>query len=303
MSKSVCHINLSDDSRVYRQFRYPAGEWQVRVLADELAYINADEVRVTARIGCAEDIVKLGLLASAIRGASACARTLILPYLPYGRADRRFCDGDCFGLQVFAGLIGSMGFHRVVTLDAHSQVASSHFDQLVNVSPDQFIISAISKFADRQGVNRVCVLYPDDGAAVRYRIPTSIGCNSHQVAVYSLHCRKKRDVATGALSGFEVPCRSEFTTGAAIIVDDICDGGGTFLGIAKELERYNLKLGLYVTHGIFSKGFATLGAAFDRIYSTNSLGDAHSYESVITFECEAALGKAIGDLAGRGGSA
>lgn len=58
-------------------------------------------------------------------------------------------------------------------------------------------------------------------------------------------------------------------------VSDICDGGGTFIGIADAMKDYGLSLGLYVTHGIFSKGFSDLSARFPMIYSSNSLGYEH----------------------------
>lgn len=53
-----------------------------------------------------------------------------------------------------------------------------------------------------------------------------------------------------------------------LIVDDICDGGATFLKIAKELPNTNLYL--YVTHGIFSKGLGDLSRYFIKIFSTDS---------------------------------
>jgi ribose-phosphate pyrophosphokinase len=58
-----------------------------------------------------------------------------------------------------------------------------------------------------------------------------------------------------------------------LIVDDICDGGGTFIGLAAELKNKNAgKLYLAVSHGIFSKGFDSL-KCFDKIFTTNSFKD------------------------------
>jgi len=58
-----------------------------------------------------------------------------------------------------------------------------------------------------------------------------------------------------------------------LIVDDICDGGGTFLGLAEELKECNSgDLYLAVSHGIFSKGSQTLLDNFKSIYSTDSFG-------------------------------
>jgi ribose-phosphate pyrophosphokinase len=62
-----------------------------------------------------------------------------------------------------------------------------------------------------------------------------------------------------------------------VIVDDICDGGRTFLEIAKTIRSERnisiLKIYLVVTHGIFSAGFDELKKHFDGIYCTNSVSD------------------------------
>lgn len=76
-------------------------------------------------------------------------------------------------------------------------------------------------------------------------------------------------------SHVEVPIKSKRSVDY-IIIDDICDGGATFLNIAKEIRNnhfkslYDIKIYLIVTHGIFSKGFDELSKYFDGIYCTNS---------------------------------
>ena len=54
-----------------------------------------------------------------------------------------------------------------------------------------------------------------------------------------------------------------------IIVDDICDGGTTFIKLAQRIDekiygRY--RLDLYVTHGIFSRGLDVLRPYFNHVY-------------------------------------
>jgi ribose-phosphate pyrophosphokinase len=57
-----------------------------------------------------------------------------------------------------------------------------------------------------------------------------------------------------------------------MIVDDICDGGRTFIKLAKAIQnqRPNAKIYLVVTHGIFSAGFDELSKWFEGIYTTDS---------------------------------
>ena len=68
-----------------------------------------------------------------------------------------------------------------------------------------------------------------------------------------------------------------------IIIDDICDGGATFINIAKELRKPGYmykdnKIYLIVTHGIFSKGTTKLSQYFDGIYCTNSYKNCNQLE-------------------------
>ena len=57
-----------------------------------------------------------------------------------------------------------------------------------------------------------------------------------------------------------------------LIVDDLCDGGATFIAEAKYLKKLfpDISLSLFVYHGIFSKGITILLEHFDHIYCTNS---------------------------------
>lgn len=65
-----------------------------------------------------------------------------------------------------------------------------------------------------------------------------------------------------------------------LIVDDLCDGGATFLALATKLREYGAeKVYLYVTHGIFSKKYEELKKVIDHIYCTNSVRDIEGYDN------------------------
>lgn len=268
---------------IYQSFDYPAGETQVRLL--ELDWFKGvDEVHVIAKLKSAHDIIELALLCDALYGLEVPTIQLILPYYPYARADRRFVPGDCLGVGVFAKLIESMRTNTIITLDVHSTKAEEElplYSVFRDVSPLPLIEQAIVKFARMYERDRICVLFPDTGARNRYRIDDLVGCNVEAVRVKKLYASKQRDPVTGKFLGFEVPKVEEFEGLPILIVDDICDGGGTFIGIAELLGRKSI-LGLYVTHGIFSQGVEVLTdldsqgisrdrmVAFKRIYTSNS---------------------------------
>lgn len=258
-----------DEGLKYMQFRYPAGEVQVRLNPSVLHSLSeADEVCVYAKINDGE-IMALAQLTNAIKGVvdASTYQVLILPYLPYARADRRFVLGDCHGLCAYAQLINSLGYDKVVSLDVHSP-SSYRIDTLKSITPISLIETVLSQLSNP------AVLLPDSGAS-RYGLSNA------------LCCTKSRDSITGELSNFVVPPRKDFGDAKSIlIVDDICDGGRTFIGIADAMKDYDLPLYLYVTHGIFSNGFGELTKRFSHIYTTDSFISKSDDPHVSVIPCE-----------------
>jgi len=61
----------------------------------------------------------------------------------------------------------------------------------------------------------------------------------------------------------------------AIITDDICDGGYTFIKVAEQLKAKGAsKVILFVTHGIFSKGLGVFDGLIDHVFTTDSFEHA-----------------------------
>ena len=86
---------------------------------------------------------------------------------------------------------------------------------------------------------------------------------------------KVRDVSTGEILSTQV--FSEHVGNADfLMLDDICDGGRTFIELARELRKLTTgKIFLYVTHGIFSKGGDVFDGFIDQIYTSNLMGEPH----------------------------
>ena len=63
-------------------------------------------------------------------------------------------------------------------------------------------------------------------------------------------------------------------------MDDICDGGRTFIELAKAIRasRPTAEVYLVVTHGIFSNGFAELKKELQKVYSSNSYSDLNEVD-------------------------
>jgi ribose-phosphate pyrophosphokinase len=117
--------------------------------------------------------------------------------------------------------------------------------------------------------NNFYLISPDAGSNKKiYDLAKSIGYTNEII-----RCDKLRDIPTGQIIE-TIVYKDDLDGKDAIIVDDICDGGKTFIELAKVLKQKNVgKIYLVVTHGIFSNGFEGLAEYISGIYTTNSVKD------------------------------
>lgn len=238
------------DSRV-EPFRFPGGEWHLRLPKNETP---------TAAImhgADAEDLVVLSLWADWAHSEGV-EPTLFLPYLPAARADR----GVPFGAKVYADIINDAGFAEVVVFDPHSPVAPSLIENVRIVDSAPVIRNAIFGRSGLTG-DYAAIIAPDKGAVERASRTADL------LGLPLLTATKSRDFATGKLTGFHAP-EGVPESGRLLIVDDICDGGGTFMGLAEAMNVGRERLSLWVSHGIFSGRANLLTEHFGAIYTTDS---------------------------------
>lgn len=184
---------------------------------------------------------------------------LVLPYMPGARADR----GNPFGLSVYARFINDLYLHQVIVFDPHSEVTEDMlepFEGLTVVHSDELFNQKHMRAVLNQYTG---IIAPDKGAVKR----ATAMANLANLPVFT--ATKHRDEASGKLSGFQIDGLDP--EGFYLIVDDICDRGGTFKGLATAAGLEWGSLDLYVSHGVFSSdALDTLGQFFENIFTTNS---------------------------------
>lgn len=193
-------------------------------------------------------------------------RRLILPYIPGARQDRANPSGDVgFMLATVGRILSTYDFEEIVVADPHSPKASWYIPNMVEY-PLVNIYAHLWK-------GYTGVIAPDKGGVERATIAAKVLDKPLYLG------GKVRDVSTGKLTGFEV---EELERGGHyIVVDDICDGGGTFVGLGEKIREQGAFADLFVTHGIFSKGTRDLTAIFKNIYTTNTRS-VHERNDVLT---------------------
>lgn len=232
----------------HKIFYFPGGEamldWQPPTASNQIAYLR----------GCSgDDLFALAMWNDAVKQHGYNLKTiLVLPYLPGARADR----GTPFGAKVYADFINSLNLDKVICLDPHSPVAPSLYNNL------HVVEAADLPIWDQLQGRFDGVIIPDKGARDRaVAVADRLGVPTFQAG-------KERDFTTGKLSNFTV--EDVGNARHLLVVDDICDGGGTFLGLASAVPD-DVQLSLWVTHGIFSKGAVwKLRERYTQVYNTES---------------------------------
>ena len=211
---------------------------------------------------------------------------LFIPYLPYARQDRRMTKHDAFSLKVFSKLLNSLGIDTIMCFDAHSDVAAM-VDNLVIIPQDR--IMSISEVSHALTVNDPIIVAPDAGAVKKVHKVVSALVRADSPVIMD----KEREPSTGKIGNHKIISGAERVEGRhCLIVDDICDGGRTFISAAAELHQYGAaSVSLYVTHGIFSQGVdALLDGGISEVFTTDSIHDTRApSDKVRVFECDRIL--------------
>lgn len=262
----ILNLILPNASDIKFEIMYfPDGQPHIKINAEDLTTENAS-CRILSRIANANDLMLVLLAKNTLEYLGFEKVELYISYLMAARMDRVMTNGEPFSLKVVAGILNSASFHKIKIFDPHSEVTTALLNKSFAIENIDYVKEVLKSYTNKNpnaDVSRYCIVSPDAGALKKiYKVAAALN-NIHVV-----ECMKNRDVKTGALKGFEV-FEKDLTGKTCFIVDDICDGGGTFIGVAAELKKLGAeKIILVISHGIFSKGYALKNV--DEIYCTDS---------------------------------
>jgi len=246
----------------HESFTFSDGEPHIKILDT----IDTNNVTITHRLNSFNDLGLLLIAIDALKRMFVKNIELFIPYFPAARQDRVMIEGEALTVKVYADIINSLNLDKITIFDPHSEVSSALLNNCVVVNNHKFISHVVQQLP-----NDLLLVSPD-GRALKKIHKLAMHLENYQV----LECGKKRDVKSGSLSGFKVP-EDDLQGKDCLIVDDICDGGGTFLGLSHELKKRNSgNLFLAISHGIFSKGLEKLESEFEQIFTTDSIGNIES---------------------------
>ena len=242
----------------FNSFVFSGGEVQVKLVDSD--FEKCSRFFIHAFLHSSEEVIKLLMVTDAIRQvAPNTPINLVMPYISYARQDRVCDSGEALGIKVFANLINTQNYSSVLVWDAHSEVSVALLNNCTNVKVSA-LIHSLPYLAD-------ILVSPDAGANKKvFELAKAYPDKFNKV----IRADKVRDVTTGAITDTVVYC-DDLQGKDVLIVDDIVDGGRTFIELAIKLKEKNVgAIFLYVTHGIFSKGLEVFEGFIDRIYVANS---------------------------------
>jgi ribose-phosphate pyrophosphokinase len=241
--------------------KFPNGE---SLISSENLKIKHDDLNIIKlKFENDEDITHLIFLKGHLDQLRAKC-SLEIAYMPYSRMDRT--EGmTVFTLKHLCKLINSLEFEEVLIYEPHSDVCIALLDRVKVIDMSKLLTEQLLQNINSSKED-LYIVYPDAGAAKRY------GKQIEYEKV--LTASKERDFKTGYIKKLDIIGTTQSKEFKAIIVDDLCSKGGTFILTASKLREIGAtEIYLVVTHcedTIFS-GDILKTDLIKKVYTTNSI--------------------------------
>ena len=289
----------------YEISHFPDGQHSFNLIEDEdntfeslREYSQEHGITIKSRLNSFEDLEIILCATHALKNIGIKRIRLYIPYCLGGRSDRKFMKGSINYIKdVIAPIINLQGYEEVEIMDPHSDVLEACINnfskigtgELLNFVFRDYFLSKGHKTWKQENVDNILLVSPDAGALKKiYGVAQHIGYKSDVIVA-----TKYRNPITGQIEKTDVPLNiTDYCDKDIFIIDDICDGGRTFIEVAKVIKsdkKYIGEIYLIVTHGIFSYGFEGLADYISGIYTTNSVKDIQDGTIVNTFSKHKAI--------------
>lgn len=188
----------------------------------------------------ADNLMELLIMVDAAKRASATRITVVIPYFGYSRQDRKDQPRVSITAKLVANLITVAGADRIMTMDLHAAQIQGFFD----IPFDHLYGSTMFTGLFNDVRDNLVVVSPDIGGI---KMARSYAKRLHADLVVIDKRRPKQNLAEvvhiiGNVEGKDV-----------LLVDDLIDTAGTFIGAIEALKKKGAK-NIYgaITHPLFS---------------------------------------------------
>jgi ribose-phosphate pyrophosphokinase len=242
-------------NKIASRFGAPLGKINIQKFSDgEFQPVFMESIRgdyvflIQSTHAPSDNLMELLLMIDAARRASAYMIVVVLPYYGYARQDRKDKPRVAIGSKLIANLLVAAGANRVITMDLHAPQIQGYFD----IPVDHLDSSAIFiPYIEQLKLQNLTFAAPDVGSTNRVREIASYF--NAEMVICDKHRKRANEIASMVVIG-------DVTGKEIILIDDICDTGGTLAKAANLLiEKGAKSVRALCTHPVLS------GKAYENI--------------------------------------
>ncbi len=241
--------------KIAQRFGAPLGKINIQKFSDgEFQPIFLESIRgdyvflIQSTFAPTDNLMELMLMIDAAKRASAYKIIAVMPYYGFSRQDRKDKPRVAIGAKLVATLVEAAGANRVITMDLHAPQIQAFFD----IPVDHLDSSAIFiPYIEQLKLENLTFAAPDVGSTNRVREIASY-FNTDMV-ICDKHRKRANEIASMVVIG-------DVTGKDIILIDDICDTGGTLAKAADLLiKKGATSVRALCTHPILSgKAYETI---------------------------------------------
>ena len=206
------------------------------------------------------------ILVDALKRASAKRITVVMPFYPYARQDKKHRGREPISARLIADLYKTAGADRLMAIDLHTAQIQGFFDGPVD---HLFALPLLARYVrEKYGADHITVVSPDTG---RVRVAEQWADELGGRPIAFVHKTRDPNVANQAVANRVV---GDVDGRVCLLIDDMIDTGGSIVKAAELLFANGAtEVIIAATHGIFS-GSATdnlKNCRVSEVIVTNSL--------------------------------
>src|SRR5687768_3234917 len=189
----------------------------------------------------AENLMELLLMIDAARRASAYKVIAVIPYYGYARQDKKDRPRVAIGSKLVANMLVAAGADRIITMDLHAPQIQGYFDIPVDHLDSHAVFIP---YIENLRLENLTFAAPDVGATNRIREIASYF--NAEMVICDKHRKRANEIASMVVIG-------DVTDRNVVLIDDICDTGGTLAKSAGLLKEKGAKsVRALCTHPVLS---------------------------------------------------
>ena len=230
------------------RFGEPLGKIKIQKFSDgEIGVEYEESIRgqfvflIQSTFAPTDNMMELLLMIDAAKRASAYKVIAVIPYYGYARQDRKDKPRVAIGSKLVANMLVAAGADRIITMDLHAPQIQGYFD----IPVDHLDASAIYiPYIENLNLENLTFAAPDVGSANRIREIASYF--EVDMVICDKHRRRANEIASMVVIG-------DVTNRDIVLIDDICDTGGTLCKSAALLmEKGARSVRAFCTHPVLS---------------------------------------------------